>query len=148
METNYWWAWMVLAAIFIIGEILTAGFFLMCFGIGAIVAGLLALFGANMVWQLLVFIAISLVLFLVSRRFADRISKEQPPGIGADRSIGKICIVLEEIDNHRNTGRVRMEREEWRAEGEGNESIPVGSKVIVTRLDGSHLVVRKTGEGD
>jgi membrane protein implicated in regulation of membrane protease activity len=148
METNYWWAWMVLAAVFIIGEILTAGFFLMCFGIGAIVAGLLALFGANMIWQLIVFIAISLVLFLVSRRFADRISKEQPPGIGADRFVGKECVVLEEVDNHRNTGRVRMDREEWRAESEGNESIPEGCKVVVTRLDGSHLVVRKTGEGD
>jgi membrane protein implicated in regulation of membrane protease activity len=148
METNYWWAWMVLAAVFIIGEILTAGFFLMCFGVGAIVAGLLALLGANMIWQLMIFIVVSLILFLVSRKFADRVSKEQPPGIGADRFVGKICIVLEQIDNHKNTGRVRMDREEWRTESDGDEVIPAGSKVVVTRLDGSHLVVRKIQEGE
>jgi membrane protein implicated in regulation of membrane protease activity len=148
MDTNYWWAWMVLAALFIIGEIATAGFFLMCFGVGAIIAGLGALLGANMIWQLVIFIVVSLILFLVSRKFADRVSKEQPPGIGADRFVGKECIVLEEIDNHKNTGRVRMDMEEWRAEGDGSESIPAGSRVVVTSLDGSHLVVRKTGEGD
>jgi membrane protein implicated in regulation of membrane protease activity len=139
---------MVLAAVFIIGEILTAGFFLMCFGVGAIVAGLLALLGANMIWQLVIFIVVSLLMFLVSRKLADRVSKEQPPGIGADRFVGKICIVLEEIDNHKNTGRVRMAKEEWRAESDGGNVIAEGSKVIVTRLDGSHLVVRQTGEGE
>lgn len=148
METNYWWAWMVLAALFIIGEIVTAGFFLMCFGVGAIAAGLIALLGANMIWQLVVFIVVSLLMFLISRKLADRVSKEQPPGIGADRFVGKKCIVLEEIDNHKNTGRVRMDKEEWRAEGDGDDVIAVGSRVIVTRLDGSHLVVRKTVEGE
>jgi len=148
MDTNYWWAWMVLAAVFIIGEILTAGFFLICFGVGAIAAGVLALLGGNMIWQLAVFIVVSLIMFLVSRKLADRVSEEQPPGIGADRFVGKPCIVLEKIDNHKNTGIVRMDKEEWRAESDGDEIIPAGSKVIVTRLDGSHLLVRKTGEGD
>ena len=71
MESNYWWVWMIIAAFFIVGEIFTAGFFLLCFGIGAAVAGFIALFGLGMVWQLTAFVIVSFVLFAVSRKFAS-----------------------------------------------------------------------------
>ena len=45
MELNYWWIWMILAALFVVGEIFTAGFFLLWFGIGAAVSGVIALLG-------------------------------------------------------------------------------------------------------
>ena len=146
--TNFWWIWMILAALFVVGEIFTAAFFLLWFGVGAAVAGLLALMGAGAGWQLGVFVVVSFVLFAVSRRFAERVTKKQPPGIGADRFVGEECIVLEEIDNTHNTGRVRMDREEWRAESAAGEVIPVQTRVRVVRLSGTHLVVDKITEGD
>jgi membrane protein implicated in regulation of membrane protease activity len=138
---NYWWAWMILAALFIIGEIFTAGFFLLPIGIGAAIAGLIALFGGNTIWQLVVFVIASFILFLVSRRFAQKVTKEQPPGIGADRFIGEECVVLEKINNIDDTGRVRMGKEEWRAESDSGDEIEMGKKVTVVRLSGTHLVV-------
>jgi membrane protein implicated in regulation of membrane protease activity len=138
---NYWWAWMILAALFIIGEIFTAGFFLLPIGIGAAIAGLIALFGGNTIWQLVVFVVASFILFLVSRRFAQKVTKEQPPGIGADRFIGEECVVLEKINNIDDTGRVRMGKEEWRAESDSGDEIEMGKKVTVVRLSGTHLVV-------
>jgi membrane protein implicated in regulation of membrane protease activity len=148
MESNYWWIWMIIAAFFIVSEIFTAGFFLLCFGIGAAAAGLIAWLGAGMMWQLGVFIVVSFVTFAVSRKFANRISKEQPPGIGADRFIGKECVVLEEINNLDNTGRVRMGKEEWRAESDSSENIAASIKVVVVRLSGTHLVVKSLEEGE
>jgi membrane protein implicated in regulation of membrane protease activity len=148
MGSSLWLVWFILAAFFIVAEIFTAGFFLFWFGIGAAVGGLLALFGLGLAWQLIGFIAVSLILFLGSRRFADRFSKEQPPGIGADRFVGKECVVLEEIRNRDNTGRVRMGSEEWRAESDSGETIPQGTRVRVTRTSGAHLVVERLGEGD
>jgi membrane protein implicated in regulation of membrane protease activity len=145
---NYWWAWMILAALFIVGEIFTAGFFLLPIGLGAAFAGLVALLGGNTTWQWVVFVISSFVLFLVSRRFAQKITKEQPPGIGADRSIGQECIVLERIDNLHDTGRVRMGKEEWRAESDGDDPIEKGVKVIVTKLSGTHLVVKPKEQGE
>ena len=139
---NYWWAWMILAALFIVGEIFTAGFFLLPIGIGAAIAGLVALLGGNTIWQLIVFVVASFILFLVSRRFAQRVTKEQPPGIGADRFIGQECVVLEKINNLDDTGRVRMGKEEWRAESDGDDQIETGTKVTVVRLSGTHLVVK------
>ncbi len=142
MLIKIWYIWMIIAALFVVGEIFTAGFFLLWFGIGAAVAGVLALFGLGYVWQLGAFVIVSGVLFVVSRKFADKFTKKQPPGIGADRVIGKEGMVFEEIDNSNNTGRVRLKKEEWRADSENGEVIPVGNQVKVIRLDGTHLVVK------
>ncbi len=111
-------------------------------GAGAAVAGVLALLGVSCGWQLAIFVVVSGVLFASSRRLAERFSKKQPPGIGADRLIGKKGIVLEEIDNGLNLGRVRLYKEEWLADSENDNVIPVGKRVEVVRLDGTHLVVK------
>jgi len=139
---------MVVAAVFVIGEIFTLGFFLLWFGIGAAVAGILAIFGLGGSWQWGAFAVVSGVLFVVSRRFAERFSKKQPPGIGADRFIDKKGVVLEEVDNIKNTGRIRMGKEEWRAESDTGEVIPVGKMVEVARLVGTHVVVKTLKEGE
>ena len=148
MTLGTWLIWMVVAAVFIIGEIFTLGFFLLWFGIGAAVAGILAIFGLGGSWQWGAFAVVSGVLFVLSRRFAERFSKKQPPGIGADRFIDKKGVVLEEVDNIKNSGRIRMGKEEWRAESDTGEVIPVGKMVEVTRLVGTHVVVKTLKEGE
>jgi len=139
---------MAVAAVFIIGEIFTLGFFLLWFGIGAAVAGILAIFGLGGSWQWGAFAVVSGVLFVLSRRFAERFSKKQPPGIGADRFIDKKGVVLEEVDNIKNSGRIRMGKEEWRAESDTGEVILVGKMVEVTRLVGTHVVVKTLKGGE
>ena len=146
MAIKIWWIWMIVAAFFLIAEIFTMGFFLFWFGIGAAVAGVLALLGVGVGWQLAAFVLVSGVLFVASRRFAERFSKKQPPGIGADRMVGAEGVVLEEIDNVKNTGRVRVKKDEWRADSEMGEIMPEGTRISVTRMDGTHLVVRRIKE--
>lgn len=148
MPAHYWWIWMIAAGIFVVGEIFTAAFFVLWFGVGAAVAGLLALAGAGPMWQFTAFVVVSLVLVAASRRFANRVSREQPPGIGADRVVGQSCVVLEAIDNARNTGRVRLGTEEWRADSESGTAIEPGTTVKVTGVNGTRLIVTVTKEGD
>jgi inner membrane protein len=142
MQFEMWWFWFGLAAVFIVGEVFTQGFFLLWFGIGALVAGLLELVGAGpgLTWS--AFVVVSAVLLLISRRFAERFTKKQPPGIGADRLIGRRGVVLSQIDNERNTGEVRIDKEIWRAESEDDDVIPAGTRVEVVRLEGTHAMVR------
>ena len=146
MELKIWWIWFGLAVIFIIGEIFTAGFFILWFGIGAAVAGLLAILGFTAGWQWGAFIIVSAVLFAISRRFSERITKPQPPGIGADRFIDKEGIVLEVIDNNQNLGRVRLGTEEWRAGSEDGAVIQVGEKIKVVKVDGTRVIVNTIKE--
>ncbi|KXK30441.1 MAG: hypothetical protein UZ01_01365 [Candidatus Brocadia sinica] len=138
---------MSIAAAFIIGEIFTAGFFLLWFGVGAAVAGILAILGFGMAWQWGAFLLIASVLFAVSRRFAERFTKKQPLGIGADRYIGEKGVVLEEIDTIKNTGLVQIRNENWRADSDTGDIIPAGKKVEVIKVVGTHLVVRILSEG-
>ncbi|MBN2565050.1 MAG: NfeD family protein [Candidatus Eisenbacteria bacterium] len=146
MEFQIWWLWMGLAAVFVIGELFTQGFFLLWFGVGAFLSGILALLGVSPAWQWAVFVVVSGALFMVSRRFAERFSAKQPPGIGADRLIGKRGVVLENIDNELNTGKVRIDREQWRADSELDDNIPSGRRIEVVRLEGTHVVVRALKE--
>ena len=139
---------MAIAATLIIGEIFSAGFFLIWFGIGAAVAGILTILGLSAVWQWGSFIVISGVLFVATRQFADHFTKEQPPGIGADRLIAKEGIVLEKIDNINNTGRIQIGKKEWKADSETEEVIPEGKRVNVTGVDGTHVVVRPIKDED
>jgi membrane protein implicated in regulation of membrane protease activity len=147
MEFQIWWLWMGLAAVFLIGEIFTEGFFLLWFGIGAALAGTLAIFDVGPAWQWATFVVASGLLFAVSRRFADRFTHKQPPGIGADRLIGKRGVVLEEIDNTLNVGKVRIDQEEWRADNDTDENVQPGARIEVVRLEGTHAVVRVLKEG-
>lgn len=142
MGVAIWVIWFVLAAAAVVGEIFTAGFFLLWFGVGAAAAGGLALLGTGFGWQLAAFVVVSGGLLAVSRRFAERFSKPQPPGIGADRFVGLRGLSLEDIDDVANTGRVRLGREEWRADSETGKKIPAGARVEVVRMDGTHLVVK------
>ena len=148
MPVKLWWIWIIIAAFFAISEVFTAGFFILWFGIGALVAGLLALLGVGIIWQWLAFVVVSGVLVAISRKFADRVTKKQPPGIGADRLIGKVGVVLEEINNIENPGRVRIDKDEWRADSETDETITKGTMVVVTRLDGTHVVVKEHKKGE
>ena len=147
MGIKIWWIWMAIAAFFVIAEIFTMGFALLWFGIGAAVAGILALMGCGLGWQLASFIVISGVLFAVSRSFAEKFTKKQPPGVGADRFVQEKGVVTEEIDNIKNTGRVRIGKDDWRADSDTDEVIPTGSMVEVTRVDGTHLVVKVLNKG-
>jgi membrane protein implicated in regulation of membrane protease activity len=145
MGLEKWLLWLILAAVLAVGEVFTAGFFLLWFGIGAAVAGVLALVGLGAPWQWGSFVIVSGVLFAVSRRFADRFSRPQPPGIGADRFVGRIGMVVEDVDNLNNRGRARIDREEWRAESATGETLVAGTSVKVVRVDGTHVVVTPIG---
>ena len=141
-----WLIWFAVAILFVIGEIFTTGFFLLWLGVGAAVSGVLALLGVHPIIQLAVFVVLSGVLFASTRKLADRITGTQPPGVGADRFVNKPGVVIVEINPNKNTGRVRVDYDEWRAESESGEVIPEGTEIFVTGIEGTHLIVQKREE--
>lgn len=142
MNVELWWLWMGLAAILLIGEIFTAGFFLLWFSIGAAGAGVLAMLGIGHSAQLIFFILSSGILFVFGRRFAERVTVKQPPGVGADRFVGLEGIVLDEVNPVANTGKVRIGSDVWRAGSANNEVIAVESVVKVIRIEGTRAIVQ------
>ena len=144
----WFWIWLVFAAVLIVGEIFTAGFFLLWFGVGSAVAAILVLLHAPLWLQWLAFVVVSGVLLAVTRRFARRVTRGTPSKVGPDRLLDAQGLVIEAIDPVSGSGMVRVERDEWRASTEGSVSIAKGRHIRVLRVDGTHLIVRPEGEGE
>jgi len=142
LKIEPWLVWGALAALFVLGEIFTSGFFLMLFAIGAGVAAALAGFGLPLWLQLLAFVIVSAVLIPFSREFADKMTKEPPEKFGAERLVGKTGIVIEKVDPKTAKGRVRVDGDEWRADSENNTGIDEGKRVEVCCVTGSRLIVK------
>ena len=140
VENETWrWLWTGLALAMGIGEIFTAGFFLLPFAIGASAAAILAWLGVALLAQWLVFFGVSLFAFMYLRRFISRQDEMEQPAVGANRWVNARGVVLEPIDPVASVGMVRILGEEWRATSDG--PIPAGAQVIVTEVRGARLVV-------
>lgn len=137
----WFWIWISLAALLLIAEIFTVGFFMLPFGIGAAASAVLAFFEVELVWQWVAFVGVSAICFVALRQFADRITQEQPVKTGVDRLVGKSGSVIEELTPDSPVGQVRIEREIWRADAPDSGIVPVGTRVVVDRVEGTHLIV-------
>ncbi len=140
MDDLWLWVWLGTAITFAFGEMVTAGFFLLPFAIGAAAAFLLALLGVAEGVQWAVFLVVSIAALFGLRRFADREDEKNQPVVGANRYIGQRALVLEEVNRATSSGRVRMETEEWRATTTG-PPIPPAAEVVVVGVTGARLVV-------
>lgn len=142
VDNELWrWLWTIFAIVVGIGEIFTAGFFLLPFAIGGAAAAILAWFGVVVIAQWLVFFGVTTISLVYLRRFIGRQDEAEQPRVGANRWIGSEGIVLQGIDPHTGSGMVRILNEEWRATAPGK--IPAGSKIIVTQVDGARLIVEQ-----
>ena len=136
------WVWVVLAVVFSVAEIFTAGFFMLPFGIGAACAAALEFFWPGTIaLQWIAFVGISSLLLVGLRRFANQVTHEPPIKVAGDRLIGKRGVVIEALEEHDGPGRVRVEREEWRADAPGHPALSVGTAIEVVAVVGTHLVV-------
>ena len=143
MDNELWrWLWLGLAAVLGIGEVLTAGFFLLPFVIGAGMAALVAWLGIALLAQWLVFFGISLLSWALLHRYIKTQDSDGQPRVGANRWEGATGLVLEEVDPVSGKGMVRVSGEEWRATVEdGQENIPIGNAIEVIGVVGTRLVV-------
>lgn len=144
MEPNIWfWVWLSLGVILSIAEIFTSGFFLLPFGVGAFVAAALEWFVPGSIgWQWAAFIGVSSLLLIMLRRYVGLLTHEPPQKVAGDRLIGKCGVVIEALEEHGHRGRVRVEREEWRADAPDFEPMPEGARIEVVAVEGTHLVVK------
>ena len=133
------YVWLIVAVVFIIVEIFAAGFFYACFTLGALAAWASSLITGNPIWQIVIFCVVSIGLIPVSRIFARKITDESVPQAGADALVGLSGIVTEAIRPAEDTGRVRVDGQNWLAVGA--EDIEVGAKIKVTALRGARLTV-------
>lgn len=138
---NWQWIWVAAAVLLGIGELLTVGFFLLPFAVGAAAAAILAFIGVSVPLQLVTFVVISVLFLVVLQRFATKERQVDLFAVGSVRYSDQRAVVLEAVNRHRATGLVRMETEQWRATTDLDTEIPVGAEVRVVEVRGTRLAV-------
>jgi membrane protein implicated in regulation of membrane protease activity len=146
--SNIWYIWLILGALFIVAEMFTAGFVLLWFGIGALVAALLALAGLGLPFQILAFLLVSIALTAASRTIFERFLLRGSPGrelkTGVDTLPGRIGVVVESSSGALQEGAVRVFASTWRAfPVEGEDPLREGDQVEIERVEGASVYVRR-----
>jgi membrane protein implicated in regulation of membrane protease activity len=139
MEEWVWW--MIAAGLLAAGEIFTMGFFLGPIAVAAVLSAVVALAGAGLAVQWVVFIIASLGSVLVLRPVARR-HLRTPPSIrtGTAALVGGPATVIERVD--RSGGQVKIGGEIWSARSyDDDDAFEPGARVEVMEIKGATALV-------
>ncbi len=147
MDASTWaTVWIISAGVLALGELVTAGFFLLPFAVAAGAAGILSLAGVAVVWQIIVFVIVSIAFLWLLQRFAAKDIRGELLPVGAARYIGSSAVVTSTVDRLSGSGRVMMGTEDWRATVDGDRPIGIGAEVRVVEVRGARLVVEEVNK--
>jgi inner membrane protein len=134
----HWW---IIGVILIILEVLAPAFFFLWMGFAAGIVGLLLLFFPELGWktQLLSFSGLSVVSIFISREyFKKNPTPTDRPTLNRRGSqyINRTFTLTEPIIN--GVSRIQVDDSSWKIIG---ADLPVGSKIRVTQVEGTALIV-------
>ena len=141
---DIWTCWLIVAGIFMFLEIITSGFFVIWLGIAALFSMTYSFFFPEQIHiQIAIWVGISTLLILLTRRFTKKIEPKVTP-TNVYSIIGKKAIVTQEINSATSTGQVKVDGDIWSAKTDSfDEVIPINSVVEIIRIDGVKTVVKK-----
>ena len=134
--------WLAVFVLLIVIELATMGLTTIWFAGGAVAGFIASMLGANVVIQAAAFFAVSILLLFFTRPFAVRYINSNKTKTNVDGLIGQEALVLEEINNIRETGCARLEGKEWTARSMNDTVIPKDTVVTVERIEGVKLIVK------
>lgn len=141
-----WQTWLIISGVFFILEIITTGFLVFWLGIGALFAMLTSIFTNNIFIQTAVFVISSATLLFFTKPFVQKyVNKNKTVATNAFSLIGKIGLVIEDINEVEGTGQIKVESEVWSAKT-NQGLIKKGTQVKILSIDGVKVLVETTQE--
>ena len=136
--------WLICIALLLLFEFATTALTTVWFAGGALIALICALLGGPVWLQVLLFIAGSAVLLILTRPIAMKVLRKGTVHTNADSLIGKEAVVTERIDNLRSTGAVQVNGQVWTARSVNPEhEIEKDEVVMIRAIEGVKLIVGK-----
>jgi membrane protein implicated in regulation of membrane protease activity len=136
-----WIAWLVLAALLALAEVLTTTLAFGLLAVAAVVAAVVGGVGLGLPLQIAAFAVAAAAGLGVVRPIAVRHIRQPPPlKTGTSALVGRSAVVTQEVTAL--DGRVRIGGEVWSARSYDESSvIPEGSKVDVLAIEGATALV-------
>lgn len=137
--------WLIISILLFVFEALTATLVCIWFAFGALAAFLASLFSLNTWWCIAIFILVSIITLILTRKYAlSKLNKSTVP-TNADALVGKPAIVTEEINSVTSTGSVLVAGQHWSATARVGQNIKKGELVEIVAISGVKLVVVPSG---
>ncbi len=140
------YVWITIAVAMAILEISTAQLVSIWFMLGAIASAVTACFTDNILIQVMVFIAVTVLALIATRPFVKKITKFKTEKTNSDRYIGKTGIVKEKIDNIAGRGQVNVSGSIWTARSADGSVIEKDENILVEAIEGVKLIVSRVKE--
>ena len=133
------WTWFALAGTCAVLEILNLSLVFASFAIGAVVAGISRLLGANAPTQWIVFAVATVLTLRLKPILSKFIFRKTPPSdTGINALIGNKAITTSDVSD--SAGTISLKNETWTARTDTG-AIPAGSDVTIVRIDGAVAIV-------
>ena len=142
-----WWHWMVLGLLLAAAEMASAGgFYIIFFGVGAMVVGILSALGiAGPVWmQTFLFSAISIGSLALFRSRLLKMMQPNPQAPSVDALVGEVAVATEDVAAG-SIGKVELRGSSWSARNDAGVVVTRGTRCRVTGVDGLMLHVVPEG---
>ena len=140
---SYGLFWIIVAVIALIVEIISLGLSSIWFIGGGIVAAVIAYLDGPFWLQVVAFIVVSTVLLLVMRPIAVKHLGLGREKTNTDSLIGRTEMIRTTVDNNAGTGSLKIGDVDWRAVSDDGSVIPEGTLVVIERIEGTKLFVRR-----
>ncbi len=141
-----WHIWIIIGIIFFIIEIFTPAFFFASLGIGAFITSIAAYYDYSMTAQISALSGGTFIVFIGVRPLLKLLqsAKGDNRTTGIDALIGQKAIVIKQIDNANNWGRIKLGGEEWKACSINGEILEESYMVVVEKIEGVTAYVKQT----
>ena len=139
---NPWIMWLAVGVLFLIVELLTTALVSIWFVPSAILTCLFSLAVDSIPAQIVVFVVLSAISMVISRKIYKKYIKKDKDEVSADsKLIGKTAKTTEDTDG--NSGKVLVGDIYWKAVSETGEKIGKQETVIIKGVNGTTLVINK-----
>lgn len=135
--------WLAVLVVLVVIEVVTIQLVAIWLALGALVAFIAALFGADLWLQFTFFVAVSLLALVGTRPLMKKMKQVRYTRTNADSIIGKIGVVVETIDNNRDQGRVYIDGLNWAARSEDASIIMEDEEVLIKEIQGVKVIVER-----
>ena len=132
---------LIIAGIFLIFEIFTAGFLLFWLSIGALITMIVSFFTSNIAIQTAVFVVSSTILIFATKPFVKKFAKTKTVKTNAFSIVGQNGIVIKDIDSINSKGQIKVDGEVWSAVGKNDVNIEKGTEVEIVEIKGVKAIV-------
>lgn len=136
-----WYIWLILAGVFVIGEVLTSGFLIFWLSLGSLIAMVVSFVSDNIIIQTTTFLISSVILILATKPLVKKFATTDTVKTNAYSIIGKKGLVTKDIDSINSTGQVKIDGELWSAVGVDDINIKKGTEVKILEIKGVKVVV-------